>query len=70
MGAERIPVDAARGDHHWRVVKTPKGTVPTTRVEPLAEAARREEIARMLAGAEITDAARAAAEALLVGARA
>lgn len=64
------PQVAARGDHHWRVSKTPKGTVPTTKVEPLAEPARREEIARMLAGAEITDAARAAADALIEGARA
>ena len=70
MVVTHSPQVAARGDHHWRVVKTPKGTVPTTRVEPLGEAARREEIARMLAGAEITDAARAAAEALLEGARA
>ena len=63
------PQVAARGDHHWRVSKTPKGTVPTTKVEPLTEPARREEIARMLAGAEITDAARAAADALIEGAR-
>ena len=64
------PQVAARGDHHWRVSKTPKGTVPTTKVEPLPEPARREEIARMLAGAEITDAARAAADALIDGAHA
>ncbi|MBM3545826.1 MAG: DNA repair protein RecN [Alphaproteobacteria bacterium] len=63
------PQVAARGDHHWRVSKRPKGgAVPTTKVEPLAEPARREEIARMLAGAEITDAARAAADALIEGA--
>jgi DNA repair protein RecN (Recombination protein N) len=61
------PQVAARGDRHWRVVKTPKGTVPTTRIELLTAAARREEIARMLAGAEITDAARAAADALIDG---
>ncbi|HRD46885.1 MAG TPA: hypothetical protein PLF78_10425, partial [Caulobacter sp.] len=36
-----------------------------TAVEPLSPAAREEEIARMLAGAEITDAARAAARALI-----
>jgi DNA repair protein RecN (Recombination protein N) len=64
------PQVAARGDRHWRVSKTPKGTVPTTKVEALAEPARREEIARMLAGAEITDAARAAADALIEGAQA
>jgi len=64
------PQVAARGDHHWRVVKTPKGTVPTTRVEVLPKPARREEVARMLAGAEITDAARAAADALIEGSQA
>ena len=64
------PQVAARGDHHWRVSKTPKGTVPTTKVEALAEPARREEIAHMLAGAEVTDAARAAADALIEGASA
>jgi DNA repair protein RecN (Recombination protein N) len=64
------PQVAARGDRHWRVVKTPRGAKMTTQVESLAEPARREEIARMLAGAEITDAARAAAAALIEGARA
>ena len=64
------PQVAARGDRHWRVVKAPRGGVTTTRVEPLAELARREEIARMLAGAEVTDAARAAATALIEGGRA
>ena len=64
------PQVAARGDRHWRVAKSPSGKVVTTRIEALSEAARREEIARMLAGAEITDAARAAAVALIEGARA
>ncbi|HJS31978.1 MAG TPA: DNA repair protein RecN [Alphaproteobacteria bacterium] len=64
------PQVAARADHHWRVSKkTAKGAVVTT-VEPLDEAARREEIARLLSGARITEAARAAAESLLAGARA
>jgi DNA repair protein RecN (Recombination protein N) len=36
-----------------------------TRVEPLNATARREEIARMLAGETITEAARAAADDLL-----
>jgi DNA repair protein RecN (Recombination protein N) len=38
-------------------------------VSALGEGARREEIARMLAGAHITDEARAAAARLLAGAR-
>jgi DNA repair protein RecN (Recombination protein N) len=37
----------------------------TTAIEPLDPAAREEEIARMLAGAEVTEAARAAARALI-----
>jgi DNA repair protein RecN (Recombination protein N) len=38
-----------------------------TRVQPLSAQSRREEIARMLSGAEVTDAARAQAEQLLTG---
>lgn len=66
------PQVAARGAAHWRVQKRnhAKGTATTTSVEVLDGAARREEIARMLAGAEITDAARAAADSLMTaGAR-
>ena len=37
----------------------------TTTVDALDEVSRREEIARMLSGAEITDEARAAARALI-----
>lgn len=59
------PQVAARGDHHWRVEKRVTGGVTISRVVPLDPAARVDEIARMLAGEEITDAARAAARALL-----
>jgi len=38
---------------------------PRTEVDVLTPAAREEEIARMLAGAEVTEAARAAARALI-----
>ncbi|MBF0095519.1 MAG: DNA repair protein RecN [Alphaproteobacteria bacterium] len=58
------PQVAARGDHHMRVSKREQDGVRTL-VEPLDPAARREEIARMLAGAEITDEARAAADSLM-----
>ena len=62
------PQVAARGASHWRVAKehTAAGTV-ATRIDRLDGDARREEIARMLAGAHITDQARAAADSLLVG---
>ena len=61
------PQVAARGDHHWRVSKVTRGGLTTTRVDHLAGAPRREEIARMLAGERITDEARAAAESLISG---
>ncbi len=62
------PQVAARGSTHLRVGKTVEGDVTLTRVEALAPDERREEIARMLAGARITDEARAAAKRLLDGA--
>jgi DNA repair protein RecN (Recombination protein N) len=58
------PQVAARGLHHWRVQKT-QGKSTSTTVVPLQAGERREEIARMLAGATITDEARAAADKLL-----
>ena len=58
------PQVAARADAHWRVAKR-GGERLATSVEVLAPAAREEEIARMLSGAEVTDAARAAARALI-----
>jgi DNA repair protein RecN (Recombination protein N) len=59
------PQVAARADAHWRVSKRTSGDHAVTGVETLTPAAREEEIARMLAGAEVTDAARAAARALM-----
>jgi len=59
------PQVAARADAHWRISKAGDGDKVRTAVEVLTPAARQEEIARMLAGAEITEAARAAARALI-----
>ena len=61
------PQVAAVGERHWRVSKEGDDASMVTRVEPLDNQSRREEIARMLAGAKITDEARAAAERLLDG---
>jgi DNA repair protein RecN (Recombination protein N) len=61
------PQVAARGGHHWRVAKSSRGSTTTTSVAALEPAERREEIARMLSGASITAAARAAADSLLRG---
>ena len=59
------PQVAARAEAHWRVSKAGGAEAVRTAVEVLEVQAREEEIARMLAGAEITDAARAAARALM-----
>jgi len=59
------PQIAARADSHWRVVKVGEGDKVRTDVDVLAAKDREEEIARMLSGAEITEAARAAARALM-----
>jgi DNA repair protein RecN (Recombination protein N) len=59
------PQVAARASHHYRIEKGhgPEGTRTTVRKLDAAE--RREEIARMLSGASITDEARAQASRLL-----
>jgi DNA repair protein RecN (Recombination protein N) len=59
------PQVAARGTLHLRVAKRTERGRAITSVERLEGPERREELARMLAGAVVTDAARAAADALL-----
>jgi len=62
------PQVAAQGRHHWHVAKQDGGGGSwVTRIGQLARDERREEVARMLAGAEITNEARAAADRLLGG---
>jgi DNA repair protein RecN (Recombination protein N) len=61
------PQVAARGERHLSVAKQVKSGRAETRVTPLDAPARREEIARMLAGERVTEAARAAADSLLAG---
>lgn len=61
------PQVAAQGAHHWRVEKRVSGGQTRSTVVPLAPDQRVDELARMLAGETVTDAARAAAEALLAG---
>ncbi len=67
IAVTHAPQVAARADQHLLISKDAldKGKRVATRVAPLANDHRREEIARMLAGAEITAEARAAAERLL-----
>jgi DNA repair protein RecN (Recombination protein N) len=59
------PQVAARGSAHLRVSKQAARGRTATRVHQLDAMERREEIARMLAGETITEAARAAADDLL-----
>jgi DNA repair protein RecN (Recombination protein N) len=67
MAVTHAPQVAARADQHLLISKDAldKGRRVATRVATLAREHRREEIARMLAGAEITAEARAAAERLI-----
>lgn len=60
-----LPQVAARGASHWLVSKEVKGKQVITSVTVLDATARKEEIARMLAGATITPEARKAAQKLL-----
>ncbi len=59
------PQVAARGDSHLMIAKSHDGFVTRTGVRALNEVERREEIARMLSGAEVTAEARAQAGRLL-----
>jgi DNA repair protein RecN (Recombination protein N) len=70
LAVTHAPQVAARSLSHMRISKgaSGKGKAFATRVEPLSQDERREEIARMLSGASITEEARAAAARLLQGA--
>lgn len=59
------PQVAACGNNHFKVEKSTAGNVTTTTVRELTKIEKSEEIARMLAGEVITDAARAAAKVLI-----
>ena len=61
------PQVAAQGAHHWQVAKSVEGENTLTRVLPLGDEDRIDEIARMISGDKVTDAARTAAVELLKG---
>ncbi len=67
LAVTHAPQVAARSERHFKIVKDDVGDGErvATRVVTLGAGARREEIARMLAGAEITKEARAAARSLI-----
>lgn len=70
LAVTHAPQVAARADAHLLVAKDARkrGREVVTGVTELDKSHRREEIARMLAGATVTDEARAAADRLIVGA--
>jgi DNA repair protein RecN (Recombination protein N) len=67
LAVTHAPQVAARAQSHYRIVKSDvgKGERVVTSVDRLSAGDRREEIARMLAGAQITREARAAAASLI-----
>ena len=67
LAVTHAPQVAARSQRHFKIVKDDVGAGErvVTRVIDLGAPERREEIARMLAGAEITREARAAAKSLI-----
>jgi len=65
LAVTHSPQVAAFGAQHLRVAKNERAGTTVTAVDELTDAGRREEIARMLAGARVTDEARAAADRLI-----
>ncbi|MGI9084786.1 MAG: DNA repair protein RecN [Aeromicrobium sp.] len=65
LAVTHLPQVAAFADHHFRVIKDDDGTVTSSSVTRLADDARVDELARMLAGQEDSDAAQAHARELL-----
>ena len=62
-----LPQIACLGDHHYKIEKTSDEISTETTVVPLSEEERVEELARLLSGTNITDAARQQAKELLKG---
>jgi DNA repair protein RecN (Recombination protein N) len=67
LAVTHSPQVAARASRHWRVEKTVDKNITISTLTLLSPDDRREEIARMLSGEAITDAARQAATSLLAG---
>ena len=65
MAITHLPQVAARGDSHFKVYKTDEGERTVTHVRRLDEEGRRREIAAMIAGSEVTEAALKAAAELI-----
>lgn len=65
MCVTHLPQVAAQGHAQWRVRKASSESLTMSAVERLDDAGRVEEIARLLGGVNVSDAARAAARSLL-----
>ena len=68
MCVTHLPQVAAQGHAHWRVAKASSEGMTMSAIEPLDETGRTEELARLLGGAKVSDAAREAARSLLASA--
>lgn len=60
-----LPQVAGKADHHFKVLKEEREGRAITRMQPLSDSGRIEELATMLSGEEVGDAARAQARSLL-----
>jgi DNA repair protein RecN (Recombination protein N) len=69
LAVTHLPQVAAFADHHFRVTKDDDGIVTSSSVTRLSDDDRVDELARMLAGQEDSDAAQAHARELLELAR-
>ncbi len=65
LAITHLPQIAAAGEHHYRVFKTESSDKSTSNIELLNENARINEIANMLSGAKVTEAAKENAKELL-----
>ena len=68
LAVTHLPQVASHADHHFKVSKQVDGGRTRVRVEPLAEMARVEEVARMLAGEKVTQLSLSHARELIAGA--
>ena len=65
IAISHLPQVAGAGTHHWRVEKWVEAGQTHTGLKVLTGSEREEEVARLLAGEEITETARAQARSLL-----
>lgn len=65
LSITHLPQIASKGHQHYKVWKDNSGAATVTKVEALTESERIDEIAKMLSGEQLTDAARENAKVLL-----